>query len=279
MSRSQTEQPANPTRSLDGEYPGLNSLTYAIGYLEQALSILSEPLLIGCSALAVVDFITGGGILALPLFTYLWASALAIAVTACFIVTWRRALRAFGQNRYVASFFLALLGMLLGLVDWTAVATQSLQQALHIGFVPALRALGVDVFWITNIRAAVAISMAIVVAISNHTAVTTAHAPKRRLAAWDSLLDRIAPVVEQQPAHVPAQIEQEREQQRRESKRQERLKVIHLKGDTEPLERVRRALEQEPGCSDRQLGRLTQMAPATAKKYREMLTHSREQAM
>jgi hypothetical protein len=151
-----------------------------------------------------------------------------------------------------------------------------LQQALHLGFVPALHALGVDVFWITNIRAAVAISMAIVVAISNHAAVTTAHAPKRRLAAWDSLLDRIAPVVSEQEPAPPAQTFA---QERRVIKHQERLKVINLKGDTEPLERVRRALEQEPGCSDRQLGRMTQMAPATAKKYREMLTRLPEQAM
>jgi hypothetical protein len=42
-------------------------------------------------------------------------------------------------------------------------------------------------------------------------------------------------------------------------------------GDTEPLERVRQALNQEPGCSDRKLGRLTNLAPATAKKLREQI--------
>lgn len=275
-------KPATMKRSLDGDYPGLNGLSYGIGYLEQALSILSEPLLIGCSALAVIDFITGGGILAIPFFSYLWASALAIAVTACFIVTWRRALRAFTQNRYVAGFFLAIMGGLLGVVDWTAVATQSLQQAMHMGFAQAITDLGFDVFYITNIRAGVAIAMAVVVAISNHSAVTTAQAPKRRLAAWDGLLNRIAPVVDEQAAKSEQAVEQPArptEIERREVKHQDRLKVVNLKGDTEPLERVKRALEQKPDCSDRELGRLAKMAPATAKKLRGVVERENEQAM
>ncbi len=57
---------------LDGEYPGLNGLSYLIGYMEQLLAILSEPLLIGCAALAVVDFITGGRLLQLPAIMYVW---------------------------------------------------------------------------------------------------------------------------------------------------------------------------------------------------------------
>jgi hypothetical protein len=117
---------------LDGEYPGLNGLSYLIGYLEQLLAILSEPLLIGCAALAVVDFLTGGGLLNIPTITYLWAGSLAVSITACFIVTWRRAIRAFSLNAYGAAIGLCLMGIALGLVDWAAIDTQSLMQTMGV---------------------------------------------------------------------------------------------------------------------------------------------------
>jgi len=180
---------------LDGEYPGLNGLSYLIGYLEQLLAILSEPLLIGCAALAVVDFITGGRLLQLPAIMYVWAGSLAIAVSACFIVTWRRCIRAFTLNYYGAAIGLAVMGICLGLVDWAAVDTQSLMQTMGVSFTSALAQLDLNIILITHLRSAVAIAMAVVVAISNHTAVTTAQRPARRLILLEQLLDRFAPVV------------------------------------------------------------------------------------
>jgi hypothetical protein len=184
---------------LDGNYPGLNGLSYLIGYLEQLLAILSEPLLIGCAALAVVDFITGGRLLELPAIMYVWAGSLAIAVSACFIVTWRRCIRAATLNYYGAAAGLAIMGVALGLVDWAAIDVQSLQQTLGISFTNALAQLDLNIILITHLRSGVAIAMAVVVAISNHTAVTTAQRPARRLILVERLLDRIAPVVESAP--------------------------------------------------------------------------------
>lgn len=281
--KTTAQHPLNPAQikhplkqSLDGDYPGLSGLSWSIGYLEQFLSILSEPLLIGCSALAVIDFITGGQLLNLPILMYLWASALAVAVTACFIVTWRRALRALSYNRYGSAFFLALLGVCLGLVDWTAVATQSLQQALHVSFVTALASLGFNVFWITNIRAAVAIAMAVVVAISNHASITTAQAPRRRLAFLDAALNKIAPVVNddkqiEQPAQALSNAPAQDERETGDTDELPILSLVKSDENDDPLERVKQALAQEPNCSDRRLGRLSGLAPATAKKYRLMI--------
>lgn len=204
MSKKQETKPIK--LSLDGNYPGLNGLSYWIGYLEQFLAILSEPLLIACAALAVVDFMTGGRLLELPVLNYTWASSLAIAVTACFIVTWRRSIKAFTLNRYGVSISLAILGLLLGVVDFAAIAVQALQQTLNISFAQALSLLNLNVVMITYTRAGVTIAMAVVVALSNHTAVTTAQAPKRRLAFLDKALDKIAPVVtieESNPLAIP----------------------------------------------------------------------------
>lgn len=189
------------------QYPGLNTLSYCIGFLEQFLAILSEPLLIACASFAVIDFVTGGQLLRLPAITYLWASSLAIAVSACFIVTWRRAIYALTSNHYGAALGLAVLGSALGLVDWSAVDVQSLEQTLGVSFVSALTLLHLDIITLTHVRSAVAISMAVVVAVSNHTAVSTATAPKRRLVLVDKVLDAIAPVVEVTSDERPLQIE------------------------------------------------------------------------
>src|SRR5215472_11737250 len=144
-------------------YPGLNGLSWGIGYLEQLLAILSEPLLIACAAIAVIDFVTGGGLLKLPFIQYAWASSLAISVTACFIVTWRRAIYALSRNRYGVAIGLVVLGLALGLVDWSAVDVQSLQQTLGVNFATALSQLNLNIILITHIRSAVAIAMAVVV--------------------------------------------------------------------------------------------------------------------
>lgn len=265
------EQSKAPLR-LDGDYPGLNGLSWAIGFLEQLLAIMSEPLLIGCAALAVVDFVTGGKLLALPFLMYTWAGSLAIAVTACFIVTWRRAIRAFTLNYYGVAIGLAFLGLALGIVDWAAIDVQSLQQTLSIPFTSALAALNLNIVLITHLRSAVAISMAVVVAVSNNTAVTTAQAPKRRLVFLEQVLNRIAPVVSD--AQGSAQVEQQVITNQAEAKHPTRLHAINADTELTPLERVEQALSSNPTCSDRELGRLTSLAPATAKRYRLQIEQS-----
>jgi hypothetical protein len=270
----------SPRSSLDGQYPGLNWLAWAIGYLEQFLAILSEPLLIACAALAVVDFITGGKLLTVPVIEYSWAGSLAVAVSACFIVTWRRSIKAFTLNYYGTASGLAVLGFVLGLVDWAAIDVQSLQQTLGISFSSALTQLGLNIVIITHLRSAVAIAMAVVVAVSNHTAITAAHAPKRHLAFLDKMLDRVAPVTAEQPgqvSHEASPVNTQIEQKPARAKRSTRLHVVNT--GPSPIERVRQALENEPDCSDRQLGRLTQLAPATAKKYRLQIKQGRSKAV
>ena len=193
------QKPAQPTTheklSLDGNYPGLNGFKYAIGYLEQALNIASEPLLAACFVIAVIDVMTGGHLMDIELISYTWATALALAVTANFIITWRRSATALHLNRYGTSITLAILGVLLGIVDCAALAIKGLQQMLNIPFAQALTWLYLNPVLMVYIRSIVAVSILVVVALSNHLAITTAQAPKRRLAIWDKALNKLAPVV------------------------------------------------------------------------------------
>lgn len=275
-------QPKQAKMSLDGCYPGLDGLSYWIGYLEQFLAIISEPLLIVCAALAVVDFMTGGRLLDLPVLNYTWAGSLAVAVTACFIVTWRRAMKAFTLNRYGVSIGLAFLGVILGIVDFAAIAVQALQQTLNIAFAQALALLNLNVVVITYTRAAVTMAMAVVVALSNHTAVTSAQAPKRRLAFLEKALNLVAPIVsseETSTTHVCITQEPESVVKQSAPKQSAHLHIVEAHQAMMPLERVRQALNAEPTCSDRRLGKLTGVAAATAKKYRFIIEQEHSQAM
>jgi hypothetical protein len=264
--------------SLDNDYPGLNGFKYAIGYLEQSLNIASEPLLAFCFIIAVIDFMTGGHLMDIDVISYLWASAFALAVTASFIITWRRAATALQLNRYLLAFFLAFLGCLLGIVDGAAIATKGLQQMLNIPFNQALTWLYLNPVLIVYIRSGVAVAILIVVALSNHLAITTAQAPKRRLALWDKALNKLAPVVSREETPT-AQIVSAPDAEQVAPKQSARLHIVETDIDTQPLERVRQVLSEKTDCSDRELGKLSGLSAATAKKYRLLIEQDRTQVI
>jgi len=205
-------------------------------------------------------------------------------VTASFIITWRRSATALHLNRYFLSICLAFLGILLGIVDCAALATKGLQQMLNIPFAQALTWLYLNPVLMVYIRSVVAVAILVVVALSNHLAITTASAPKRRLALWDKMLNQLAPVVSSennqgvgevisQPAKgKQSEVEQVMSQPAK-------LSIVKRSSESATLEKVKQALSLEPGCSDRKLGRLAGVSAITAKRYRLLLGESDKEVM
>jgi hypothetical protein len=230
--------------------------------------------------IAVIDFMTGGHLMDVTAISYTWASALALAVTASFIITWRRAATALHLNRYFLSVCLAFLGVLLGIVDCAALATKGLQQMLNIPFAQALTWLYLNPVLMVYIRSVVAVAILVVVALSNHLAITTASAPKRRLALWDKMLNQLAPVVSSEDNQG---IQEDRNEQPSEVEQvisqPAQLSIVKRSSEGDNLARVRQALSQEPGCSDRKLGKLAGVSAITAKRYRLMLSESDKEVM
>jgi hypothetical protein len=297
MKQNQAMQPllTPESRSKTVDYPGLSHLAYGIGYLEQLLAILAEPLLIAGFSVAMIDFLSGGGLLALGVIKYAWAVTQAIAIDACFIVTWRRAFRAFADNHWLAGASYVLLGLLLGVVTWAAVDLQSLQQALGLGSAGALAHLSLTAETVTQLRSAVAVVMGVVVALSNHQVVSGAQAPavRRTFLPLKRLLDTYLPesaslrvqvssqqVQAEQKEELPEQVEPVHQSDHASPTRSSKpprtqptpLHVVSIDGgDLTPLERVREALETEPDASDRRIARLSSLSPTTVKKYRQLL--------
>jgi hypothetical protein len=86
----------------------------------------------------------------------------------------------------------------------------------------------------------------------------------------DRAIERVVPSAQIESTEQPKQIEQPQ------SKQSAKLHVVKVIQDTAPLERVKRVLIEHPDCSDRKLAKLTDLAPATAKKYRQLSTAQSE---
>src|SRR6266568_1606387 len=105
---------------------------------------------------------------------------------------------------------------------------------------------------ITHMRAAVAIAMAVVAAISNHTAVTQATAPKRRRKIVDSILDKIALVVEDTTENEPPIVAV--------TEQTEETRLLRQP----TIEHAKQVLKDTPTCTDRERARLIGVSQSTA---------------
>jgi hypothetical protein len=181
-------------------------------------------------------------------------------------------------------------------------AVQLLQQSLDLGFNQAVASLGVNIVFLTYARAGVAVFLGAILALTNTadeaTQVRNALRPTRRFAWLRRLLHFIAARFRKQPAlATPVTVNEEKpalevkapaelaaateeateqievpaqpEPTRYDTPEQRAAKVSEIDfTGLSVLERVAKVLELFPNLSDRELGKLSGMAPATAKKYR-----------
>ncbi len=197
-----------------------------------------------------------------------------------------------------------LLALSMSVIVFQPLSIQLLQQSLNIGFNQAVASLGVNIVFLTYARSAVAVFLGAILAMTNvENDVPTQNAPapaqpKQQFIQIERLFDKPDPVTvsgEQsipelaapaQPS-VPANViplkqvaapEQEVEAPAQSEllsydtpeQRAERVSEIDFTGLSTP-ERVAKVLELFPDISDRELGKLSGMAAATAKKHHEAL--------
>lgn len=189
------------------------------------------------------------------------------------------------------------------------IAVQLMQQSLDMNFTQAVNALGINTVLLTYARSAVAIFLGAILAMTNveletQTAMTHLQ-PKRQFIRIDQLFRKDEPVKDssepvepvlaipeaaptvsedtalpepsvateqletpEQPAEISAQPEPPTYDTP--EKRAQKVSEIDFT-DLSALQRVVKVLELFPDLSDRELGKLSSMAPATAKKHKEVL--------
>lgn len=123
----------------------LRGLATGIRFVEDLNSILSSVFISLALILAVMSLITGGALLeALPWTLWIWAGALAVGVEATLVSAFDKAHQSWIERRRLVAFSWAVLGVLLAIVGFVAVAAFTVQQSLHITEAEALRMMGLS---------------------------------------------------------------------------------------------------------------------------------------
>jgi hypothetical protein len=127
------------------DLPLIGAIARAIRWAEELISLLSGPLLSVGLAIALIDLLTGGGLLrALPDLLFAWGICQAVGIDAQLVATWDRCRMAMRSGKWTQVVALALLGCALGYVGFLSAEAFGFQQAFGLTEVDALARLGID---------------------------------------------------------------------------------------------------------------------------------------
>lgn len=295
-------------------YKGLPRLLYGVRWTQHLLSIIAEVLILLAFAMSGMDVSLGGVMASIPLLKVLWAAMFALGIDTAFALSWVRVRSYALKRQWIAFCSSLLLALAMSFIIFEPISVQLFQQTLNVSFNQALSSLGVNIVFLTYARSGVAVFLGAILAMTNvESEVSHKHEDtrsKRAFILWDKVLNRLAPIVstvavqpnqtevtENLPAQLKAPTEQEAETRETpvqelstpeqettgnvisiraiQEKRRQEIPVVNL-GGLSTYEKVVKVLEQVPTISDRELAKLSDCAPATAKKHRERFR--REQA-
>jgi hypothetical protein len=127
------------------DLPLLGGIASAIRWCEELISLLSGPLLAIGLAIALIDLLTGGGLLrAIPDLLFAWGICQAVGIDAQLIATWDRCRTAMRSGNWIHVVALAILGVCLGYVGFLSDEAFGFQQAFGLSEADALSRLGID---------------------------------------------------------------------------------------------------------------------------------------
>jgi hypothetical protein len=127
------------------DLPMLGAIAGAIRWCEELISLLSGPLLAIGLAIALIDLLTGGGLLrAMPELLFAWGICQAVGIDAQLIATWDRCRMALRSGAWAHVIALAVLGVALGYVGFLSAEAFGFQQAFGLSESDALARLGID---------------------------------------------------------------------------------------------------------------------------------------
>lgn len=291
MDEQTTAQPND--KKFASEYGGLGRLLHIVRWTQHLLAIIAEVLILLSFAMSGMDVSLGGVMAGVPLLKVLWAGMFALGIDTAFALSWVRLRQCAMRRQWLPFVWNLLLALAMSIIVFQPLAIQLLQQSLDLNFAQAVTNLGVNIVLLTYARSAVAVFLGAILAMTNVESAMVGHAeqgsaqPKRKIIILERLLDKVAPVISSdtvesaQPAQttiteaVPAQIpvttaQHDADLRAIQQLRAQKVSEIDLSG-LSGYERVVRVLSLFPNVSDRELGRLSKLSAATAKKHREAL--------
>lgn len=267
------------------QYKGLGSLLHSVRWTQHLLAIIAEVLILLSFAMSGMDVSLGGVMAKVPLLKILWAAMFALGIDTAFALSWVRVRQCVVKHQWLALIWNILLALGMSVIVFQPLALQLLQQSLDMSFNQALASLGIDIVFLTYARSGVAVFLGAILAMTNVESemegkqVST---PKRKLIWLETVLNKVAPIVSTdtaQPAQVTiteekaAQLPPVSEPENSEidsspQQRQQKVSKFDFRGLSN-YEKVVKVLGLFPNLSDRELGKLSKVSAATAKKHRE----------
>jgi len=271
--------------------PILGGIAAGIRWVEELVSLVSGPLLTVGLGIALVDLLTGGGLLrGVPELLYAWAVSQAIGIDAQLVAAWDRTRTAIREKRWLAVIGLVILGCALGYVGFLSASAFGFQQAFGLSEADALARLGIDgVTWQLQ-RAVLAVFL---VALSGF---TRYHAPPKARKSVEQeraelerelALEPLRVKVRQQQALgiralakaairgekevVEVEPEQTPEEQTPEP---EQGRVLRLVPDEIFEAKARRVLERNPQLTNAELTRIIGCSPSTAARLKRKIVQA-----
>ena len=252
-----------------------------------------------------MDVSLGGVMAGVPLLKVLWAGMFALGIDTAFALSWVRVRQCVTNQQWVALLWNMLLALAMSVVVFQPLAIQLLQQSLNMSFDQAVASLGINLVFLTYARSGVAIFLGAILAMTNVEHATTETVqrgsllPKRRVGWLERLRTTVlrhvssqstlpgavaqsAPVTITEEPSAPANAETDPppaqavalDERIRVTTPQERAQKVSEFGMSalSAYERVATILALFPGVSDRELGKLSGLSAATAKKHKGALT-------
>jgi hypothetical protein len=283
-------------------YKGLGGFLHIVRWSQHLLAIIAEILILISFAMSGMDVSLGGVMASIPLLKILWAAMFALGIDTAFALSWVRVRQCINNRQWWPLAWNMLLALSMSIIIFQPIAIQLMQQTLDISFNQAVTSLGINIVLLTYARSAVAIFLGAILAMTNveqpavaSTQSTTVR-PQRSLLwfvkmpqqAEPTIIDETLPDNEQSVSDEgtpAAQATVSEEQSTPEltavaqtdlsttttpEQRAQQVSEIDFISLSAP-ERVTKVLELFPDLSDRELGKLSGVAAATAKKHRETL--------
>jgi hypothetical protein len=127
------------------ELPMIGGIAAGIRWVEELVSLLSGPLLTIGLGIALVDLLTGDGLLrAFPALLYVWGVCQAVGIDAQLVAAWDRVRMAARRRQWGAVVGYVCLGLALAWVGFLSAQAFGYQQAFGLSEADALQRLGID---------------------------------------------------------------------------------------------------------------------------------------
>jgi hypothetical protein len=303
MDDKTTAQPDN--KKFASEYRGLGRLLHAVRWTQHLLAIIAEALILLSFAMSGMDVSLGGVLASISLFKVLWAAMFALGIDTAFALSWVRVRQCVSNRQWWPLAGNMLLALSMSFIIFQPIAIQLIQQTLNVSFETAVTSLGINIVLLTYARSAVAIFLGAILAMTNveHPATAsiqpTTVRPQGRLLWFVKMPQQSGPAIHNETSPdneqtvnndgaPAAQVTVSEEQSAPElatgaqadistattpEQRAQKVSEIDVTG-LSARERVAKVLELFPDLSDRELGKLSGMSAATAKKHKEAMQYA-----